>query len=103
MAENKNKLIIPVWHSGAYPPEEVEINLGDMQRIPSGNRNLRGDGGMQKTPMSAVVEELIIKLEKKGIFGDSDLPLLQTAMEERGFGKYVAAFVRPLSQYQHQY
>ena len=37
MAKNNRKPLIPVWHSGAFPPPSVEIMLGALNRIPSGN------------------------------------------------------------------
>ena len=35
MARNLDKPILPVWHSGAYPPELVHIYLGSRQRLPT--------------------------------------------------------------------
>jgi hypothetical protein len=59
LADARNKHIVPVWHSGAYPPEDVEIYLGGKQRVPSGvNGDVRG------MRMDDVVTELMAVLAK---------------------------------------
>ena len=37
LADNLRKPLLPVWHSGPYPPPAVAIYLGGKQRIPGGN------------------------------------------------------------------
>ncbi len=65
MADNLRKPLIPVWHSGPYPPKAVEIFLGGKQRIPGGNFN---NGYVAaKIAHSAVAEELIAALLRAGI------------------------------------
>jgi hypothetical protein len=65
MADNLRKPLIPVWHSGPYPPKAVEIFLGGKQRIPGGNFS---DGYVAaKIAHSAVAEELIAALLRAGI------------------------------------
>eukprot|EP01116_Phalansterium_solitarium_P002468 TRINITY_DN1251_c0_g1_i2.p1 TRINITY_DN1251_c0_g1~~TRINITY_DN1251_c0_g1_i2.p1 ORF type:complete len:371 (-),score=36.43 TRINITY_DN1251_c0_g1_i2:158-1270(-) len=59
MADNNRKYILPVWHSGDYPPSAIEIFLGGTQRIPGGNRCMK-DSDFQK-----VVHDLIKVLCKK--------------------------------------
>lgn len=36
-ADNLKKPIVPLWHSGKYPPDKIAIFLGGMQRVPRGN------------------------------------------------------------------
>ena len=36
MADNLRKPIIPLWHSGEYPPRGVEIFFSGTQRVPRG-------------------------------------------------------------------
>ncbi|GLC45467.1 hypothetical protein PLESTB_000317200 [Pleodorina starrii] len=40
MADNEKKAIIPIWHSGAYPPDTLKIFLAGRQRIPKGDKPL---------------------------------------------------------------
>jgi hypothetical protein len=59
LADARNKHIVPVWHSGAYPPEDVEIYLGGKQRVPSGvNGDVRG------MRLEDVVDELMADFAK---------------------------------------
>ena len=37
VADSLRKPVIPVWHSGVYPPPAVSIYLGHRSRLPSGN------------------------------------------------------------------
>ena len=36
----QTKPIIPLWHSGVYPPKAVEIFFSGLQRVPAGDRPL---------------------------------------------------------------
>jgi hypothetical protein len=36
LADDLDKLILPVWHSGPYPPKAARMVLGDTQRVPGG-------------------------------------------------------------------
>jgi hypothetical protein len=59
MADARNRQIVPIWHSGAYPPDGVEIYLGGKQRVPSGvNSDVR------KLKMADVVRELMVAFAK---------------------------------------
>ena len=40
LADNHRKPIVPVWHSGPFPPPSVEIFLSGSQRVPAGNRSV---------------------------------------------------------------
>jgi hypothetical protein len=61
MAKNNRKPLLPVWHSGYYPPPSVEIMLGGLQRIPGGDRDMRA------VPMERVVTELARALQRVGV------------------------------------
>lgn len=59
MADARNRQIVPIWHSGAYPPDGVEIYLGGKQRVSSGvNSDVR------KLKMADVVRELMVAFAK---------------------------------------
>jgi hypothetical protein len=65
MADNLHKPLIPVWHSGAYPPKAVEIYLGGKQRIPGGNFK---DGYVKaKISHATVAEEVAAALTRAGV------------------------------------
>ncbi|PNH02306.1 hypothetical protein TSOC_011735 [Tetrabaena socialis] len=40
LAHSVEKTIIPVWHSGQYPPAELQIYMTELQRVPSGSQPL---------------------------------------------------------------
>jgi hypothetical protein len=65
MADNLRKPLIPVWHSGPYPPKAVEIYLGGKQRIPGGTF-LNGYAAAKVTH-AAVAEELVAALARAGV------------------------------------
>ena len=69
LAANLKKPLIPVWHSGPYPPPAVQIYLSGVQRIPSGNFAK----GYVSAGISheAVVKQLAKALKRKGIFPSS--------------------------------
>ena len=52
MADNLEKALVPVWHSGKYPPKAVHIFVGGLQRVPAGNQCMTVVG------VEAVAEEL---------------------------------------------
>jgi len=61
MAKNNRKPLIPVWHSGNYPPPAVEIMLGGLQRIPAGNVDMRS------VSLEHVVNDLAAALQRAGV------------------------------------
>ena len=65
MADNLRKLLIPVWHSGPYPPAAVAIYLGIKQRIPTGNFSC----GYVESGVShaAIADELADALLRAGV------------------------------------
>ena len=67
MAKNNRKPLIPVWHSGVYPPPTVEIMLGGLQRIPAGNNDMRA------VSLARVVDELAAALQRAGVAPSSGL------------------------------
>ena len=69
MADNLRKPLLPVWHSGPYPPAGVELFLAGMQRIPAGDYH----EGYVSAGISheRVAEELIAWLERVRIKNSS--------------------------------
>jgi hypothetical protein len=65
MADNLKKPLIPVWHSGAYPPPAVQIFFHGVQRIPGGN--LRGGYIGSHVNHATVVEELAAAIDRAGV------------------------------------
>jgi hypothetical protein len=65
MADNLRKPLIPVWHSGPYPPKAVEIYLGGKQRIPGGNFNAGYVAA--KISHERVAEEVAAALGRAGV------------------------------------
>lgn len=65
LADDLNKLIMPVWHSGPYPPKAARMVLGNTQRVPCGTM----DAGYVAAGMSheAVAAELADALASKGV------------------------------------
>ena len=65
LADNLRKPLIPVWHSGPYPPRQVAIYLGEKQRIPNGNFS----NGYVKAKISTerVAEEVAAALARAGV------------------------------------
>ena len=61
LADNLDKPLLPVWHSGKYPPHDVMIYLSGSQRAPA------GDHGMSTTGLEVVVDQLVAALQLKGI------------------------------------
>jgi hypothetical protein len=59
LADARNKHIVPIWHSGTYPPEDVEIYLGGKQRVPSG-----ANADVHSIPLEDVVTELVAAFAK---------------------------------------
>ena len=64
-ADVLKKPIIPVWHSGQYPPQAVMMYLMEKQRIPGGNYS----GGYVAANISheQVAEELAAALQRAGV------------------------------------
>jgi hypothetical protein len=65
LADNLKKPLIPVFHSGTYPPPTVSIYLGGLQRIPGGN--FREGYVAAKISHDKVVEELAAALARAGV------------------------------------
>ena len=64
MADNRDKLILPVWHSGPYPPQGVEIYLSGTQYVPN-----ISNCGYAEAEMSheRVAEQLVKALIQNGV------------------------------------
>ena len=68
LAKNEGKPLVPVWHSGPYPPPAVKIFLTAMQRIPGGSCNMTGDQpGLRKAALEDVADEVCEALERVGV------------------------------------
>jgi hypothetical protein len=65
MADNLRKPLIPVWHSGPYPPKAVAIYLGGTQRIPVGN--LAKGYVESKVAHATVADEVAAALARAGV------------------------------------
>lgn len=63
MAANAKKLLLPVWHSGPYPPQAAELVLSNKHRVPIGNT------GYVEANISheRIAKDLAFALMKKGI------------------------------------
>ena len=61
LADNLDKPLFPVWHSGQYPPHDVMIYLTGSQRAPA------GEHGMSITGLEVVVDQLIHMLQSINI------------------------------------
>ncbi|PNH03326.1 Serine/threonine-protein phosphatase 6 regulatory ankyrin repeat subunit A [Tetrabaena socialis] len=60
LADNSKKIIIPLWHSGTYPPKRLAIFMGGLQRVPAGNNPLT------KIDFEAGMQQLVTILEHLG-------------------------------------
>ena len=67
LADNNRKPIVALWHSGVFPPPEVEIFLGGEQRVPRGNNPLSHDD----CDFDAVVNELVETLRRKSVLPEN--------------------------------
>ena len=57
LADGRCKPIVPIWHSGDYPPNDVEIYLTGKQRVPGGvSKDVRA------LPFDHVVDEVVAAL-----------------------------------------
>jgi TIR domain len=65
MADRLNKKMVPIWHSGTFPPDEVDIYLGGSQRIPTGKFSMNDARAMQ---LDGVVLQLTQALASQGCF-----------------------------------
>ena len=65
LADNLKKPLVPVWHSGPYPPRAVAIYLGGTQRIPTGD--FREGYAKAKISHEKVAEELAAALARAGV------------------------------------
>ena len=64
-ADNLSKPLLPVWHSGPYPPNSVAMYLGSRQRIPAGD--YRDGYVLAGISHTRVAEELAAALMKAGV------------------------------------
>eukprot|EP00808_Paulinella_micropora_P021358 g66099.t1 len=60
MADNERRPMLPIWHSGAYPPAGIKIFLSGTQRVPSGNQSLQQVGGLNVHVMRDLLKALAI-------------------------------------------
>jgi len=67
LADNKGKPLIPVWHSGTYPPPAVEIFLSGSQRVPAGSQCL------VETDFQQAMVELADCLARRGVVPEREL------------------------------
>jgi ankyrin repeat protein len=65
LADKLKKLILPVWHSGPYPPEAVQIFLSGTQRVP--NSNITVGYVAAGISQEAVAAELARTMALKGV------------------------------------
>ena len=70
LAANLEKLLIPVWHSGPYPPRSVEIFLSGMARIPGGQVDGYVAAGISH---EQVAGELAGVLVRAGVMPQTDM------------------------------
>ncbi|KAL6749460.1 hypothetical protein V8C86DRAFT_2845564 [Haematococcus lacustris] len=59
-ADEANKEILPLWHSGDYPPKPVSIYLGNVQRLP------RGSQPLVQADFQSLVSDLVAAIKKAG-------------------------------------
>ena len=65
LADALKKPLIPIWHSGPYPPQPVAIYLTKLQRIPAGNFS---DGyAAAGISHERVTDELVAALARVGV------------------------------------
>ena len=67
MANNLSKPLLPVWHSGPFPPRGVEIQLTTKQRVPIAASASGGGYVAEGISHEAVAEELAEALLRKGV------------------------------------
>ncbi|KAL6756861.1 hypothetical protein V8C86DRAFT_27314 [Haematococcus lacustris] len=59
-ADVANKEILPLWHSGDYPPKPVRMYLSHVQRLPRGNQRL------VQADFQSLVSDLVAAIKKAG-------------------------------------
>ena len=64
--------MIPVYHSGVYPPEPLKLHLNNVNFVPKSG-TVSSSGGLKKW-VDAAGEELIAALNKKGIHPTAAVP-----------------------------
>jgi hypothetical protein len=67
MADNNGKMLLPVWHSGAFPPAAVEIFLSGTQRVPEGNLCIVDGLASGSVGQNNVLREIVACLSDMGI------------------------------------
>jgi hypothetical protein len=68
LADAVAKPIIPIWHSGPWPPPAAAIYLAETQQIPRDSRTTELGGYADVgTPLELVVDELVRALMEMGI------------------------------------
>lgn len=63
-ADDLRKVIIPVWHSGEYPPREVAMRLATVEYVPKGSTPLAAGG---PDLFEAAVQQLLAALQRRDI------------------------------------
>jgi hypothetical protein len=68
LADSHAKHIIPIWHSGPWPPPAAAIYLAEVQQLPRGAAVSGLNGYAERgVPLEAVVEEVLVVLSQAGI------------------------------------
>jgi hypothetical protein len=68
LADNEKKVMLHVWHSGAWPPPAIKISTSLLQRIPAGD--YRKGFVAAGIALEVVVAELVDALVRNGIQPD---------------------------------
>ncbi|KAL6756858.1 TIR domain-containing protein [Haematococcus lacustris] len=81
-ADEAKKKILPLWHSGNYPPKEVKLYLNNLQRLP------RGDQPLEQANFQSLVSDLVAAIKKAGCLprnppGPSNQALQGLALDQR--------------------
>jgi len=72
LADSLGKTLIPVWHSGAYPPAEAEIYLTGTQYLPQIQGEAQGYVAAGYT-VEQVADALTVALEAAGVEPSGEL------------------------------
>jgi hypothetical protein len=62
LADNMDKPLLPVWHSGPWPPPAVAIFFAGMQRLPGGD--LTHGYARAGVPMEDVAAQVAAALQR---------------------------------------
>jgi hypothetical protein len=67
LADSRNRPMIPVWHSGKYPPGEVALFLTGLQRLPADRPTMRAGYKEAGISTQEVAAELVTALTLLGV------------------------------------